>query len=555
MEITDQIIIDKLTIFRHNSIQLNTCRLKETWLKDHGLYDYLMNRFKSVSNIQEIIYRIYYKIPDNYLIKCKTCGKEIPLQFKGFLLGYNQYCSYKCSLNDPCKIHKLNNVKQKEDINDDYVLNLMIKDNRLISEYCKVKKLKQFGIYNYLMNRYDDLQKSRSIIQEIIYRMKYHIDKSPVCPTCGKYVKFYRFSEGFRHYCSNECANKNENNVKQKLVNKHKTIESKWLKRGYEIRYSDNKNEFIIYNQCRIHNPFSIKNYTFFNRYQKDIVMCPICNPERNMETSIEYKIRLLLEKHNIKFEQHVRYIISPREFDFYLPDYKVAIECNGIYWHCGINGKNRFKSKYKLLEETNNKEIQMLTFWEDDIHYKINKIENIILRTCHLEQKIFSNNCTINQIDEYTGKNFINNYHIYNYIESDIRLGLFKDDELLCCMTFSRESDSDYILNQICYKNNLYVIGCEKLLLDYFKCNYKYNSIIFKFNLEYDNKKLYEMLNFKIKSDKIKFILKYYNYKRSNFRFNKDTLKDFLNQNKDDKRDDYLKCYSPYILLYKKED
>lgn len=90
----------------------------------------------------------------------------------------------------------------------------MIKDDRLVSEYCKVKKLKQFGIYDYMMNRYDDLQKTKSIIQEIIYRMKNNIDKSPVCPTCGKYVKFYRFSEGFRHYCSNECANKNENNVK-----------------------------------------------------------------------------------------------------------------------------------------------------------------------------------------------------------------------------------------------------------------------------------------------------------------------------------------------------
>ena len=47
MEVTDQIIIDKLTVFRHNKIQLNTCRIKESWLKEHGLYDYLMNRFKS----------------------------------------------------------------------------------------------------------------------------------------------------------------------------------------------------------------------------------------------------------------------------------------------------------------------------------------------------------------------------------------------------------------------------------------------------------------------------------------------------------------------------
>lgn len=34
MEVTDQIIIDKLTVFRHNKIQLNTCRIKESWLKE-----------------------------------------------------------------------------------------------------------------------------------------------------------------------------------------------------------------------------------------------------------------------------------------------------------------------------------------------------------------------------------------------------------------------------------------------------------------------------------------------------------------------------------------
>lgn len=132
MEITDQIIIDKLTVFRHDKVQLNTCRIKETWLKCHELYDYLIKRFETISNIQEIIYRIYYKLPDNLQLHCKTCGKEIPLEFKGFLQGYNNYCSYKCSLNDPNKIHKLTDVKQKENIDDNYVLNLMIKDNNIV---------------------------------------------------------------------------------------------------------------------------------------------------------------------------------------------------------------------------------------------------------------------------------------------------------------------------------------------------------------------------------------------------------------------------------------
>lgn len=92
----------------------------------------------------------------------------------------------------------------------------------------------------------------------------------------------------------------------------------------------------------------------------------------------------------------------------------------------------------------------------EDDIHYNIDKIENIILRSCHLEQKVFSDNCIIKELDENICKDFINTYHIDNYIESDIKLGLFKNNELLCCMTFSNISDNNFILNRICYKNNL---------------------------------------------------------------------------------------------------
>lgn len=71
MEVTDQIIIDKLTVFRHNKIQLNTCRIKESWLKEHGLYDYLMNRFKSVKIYRKsyIGYIINYQTIYNYIVK------------------------------------------------------------------------------------------------------------------------------------------------------------------------------------------------------------------------------------------------------------------------------------------------------------------------------------------------------------------------------------------------------------------------------------------------------------------------------------------------------
>ena len=87
---------------------------------------------------------------------------------------------------------------------------------------------------------------------------------------------------------------------------------------------------------------------SFFNEYFKSLLETENINYEE------EYKIKntdvkeLLKEYSYSKIELNLN-----RYFDFYLPDYKVAIECNGIYWHCGINGKNRFKVKYDLVSKT----------------------------------------------------------------------------------------------------------------------------------------------------------------------------------------------------------
>lgn len=63
-------------------------------------------------------------------------------------------------------------------------------------------------------------------------------------------------------------------------------------------------------------------------------VLCPICNPERNPQTSIETIMKDILDKLNIEYIQHDRKLIGPKELDFYLNNYKIAIECNGTYWY-----------------------------------------------------------------------------------------------------------------------------------------------------------------------------------------------------------------------------
>lgn len=78
-------------------------------------------------------------------------------------------------------------------------------------------------------------------------------------------------------------------------------------------------------------------------------------------ESHLESEIRFLLTKNNIKFKYDVRNIswLKPLTYDFYLPDYNIAIECQGeqhfmpVKYFGGENAFNKRKEldalKYKL--------------------------------------------------------------------------------------------------------------------------------------------------------------------------------------------------------------
>lgn len=63
----------------------------------------------------------------------------------------------------------------------------------------------------------------------------------------------------------------------------------------------------------------------------------------------LEKTVLLFLERRGILYEQHKRFsFIGKKSLDFYLPDYNVAIECQGVQHYkknCGIfDGENQQK-------------------------------------------------------------------------------------------------------------------------------------------------------------------------------------------------------------------
>ena len=89
----------------------------------------------------------------------------------------------------------------------------------------------------------------------------------------------------------------------------------------------------------------------------------------------------------NIKMRE--RGILDGQEIDIYLPDYKLGIEFNGDYWHCGKFVEPRYHQyKTKLAES---KGIYLMhifeKYWNEDQELVISKIKNYLTGNIQLQE------------------------------------------------------------------------------------------------------------------------------------------------------------------------
>ncbi|MBO6271662.1 hypothetical protein J6O48_02645 [bacterium] len=258
--------------------------------------------------------------------------------------------------------------------------------------------------------------------------------------------------------------------------------------------------------------------YVFLNKI-KSPVLCAICNnPVEFSYTGNCY--RKFCEKHLIGFNTstqelnlenfiktlNIPYIKNDRsiivqELDFYFPNKHIAIEFNGCWWHC-----EKFKDKqyhYNKWKQCYDKNIQLITIWEDDYLYKQDIVKNIIKVKLNIFNKIlYARNCIIKEISYIEAKDFINQYHLQGYTIDKIRLGLFYNNELVSVMTFGKsrfnKNENETELIRYCVKSNYKIIGGASKLFKYFINNYSFNKIISYAEADISIGTLYKKLGFK---------------------------------------------------------
>jgi hypothetical protein len=311
------------------------------------------------------------------------------------------------------------------------------------------------------------------------------------------------------HFKSNEIKIKRVSTYKKNILNKIKCYIPDSIN-FIDKKYNKNKTDVLIDLFCKnCQSDFSINRQLFVNRRTLNEEICLKCNPILSGRSKREIEVfDFIRENYNGKIILNSKDVIE-KEIDIYLPELKLAFEFNGLYWHSDLyKGKNYHLNKTK---ECLNLGINLIHIWEDDWDLKKDILKSLISNKLGKSSKIFARKCNVREIsDNEIVRDFLEENHIQGFIGSVIKLGLYKDDELISIMTFGNLRRSlgntskvgHYELLRFCNKKNFTIIGGASKLLKYFINNYKPLEIISYSDMSRSDGNLYEKIGFKLVSE-----------------------------------------------------
>jgi len=188
------------------------------------------------------------------------------------------------------------------------------------------------------------------------------------------------------------------------------------------------------------------------------------------------------------------------KELDIVIKDKNLAIEYCGLRYHTeGFGNKNKFYH-YNKWYECNNKNIQLITIFSDDWYDNKLLIKSMINVRLGKSAKIPARKTIVSVIDNYQAEEFFENNHISGYIKSSYNIGLFYENKLVMCMSFSKSrynKSFEFEITRMAAIRNTVVVGGASKLFSYFVKNKNPNSVISYCDLSYGTGKSYLKMGF----------------------------------------------------------
>lgn len=404
---------------------LNNRVVIESWWHNRGFGDIYgglcdMKISQEHSTITETLYGIYTGISSG---TCKMCNKET--KFINFKDGYRNYCSVRCSTQCPDRNQKISLAERDTVAIQEKMKNTCME--RYGVEYAAkiiVEKSRQTKLMRYGNATYNNHDKAKSTCQE-----KYGVEYSCHIPDKIEKTKETRASK-----------------IPQ-LRNKQVLLD--WNKTHTLEEISDilNVTASAVSYWFKYHGILPEKHYrTISSRPQEEIY---------NFCESLGFTVI-----------NNDRQVISPKEVDILIPEMKLAIEMNGIYWH-----KEKPTQHIEKMESLIDNGYRCIQFWDDEWKEKNEICKSILYNALGLSTKIYGRKCQVRNISNNEYKQFCENNHIHGYAPASIRIGTFYNDQLVSVMGIVKsryDKNYEYEISRSCTLLNHNVIGGFSKMLKY---------------------------------------------------------------------------------------
>ncbi len=287
-----------------------------------------------------------------------------------------------------------------------------------------------------------------------------------------------------------------ENNKRNKLIERFENLNYKILNFcGDEVTVQHPDGHIFTENRKLV-----------VNRLNHNVELSTIIQPIGSPRTTFERRICKLLDDHNVRYVSNDRKCIG-LELDIYIPDYKLAIEIDGLHWHCEYYINDDYHlNKTKKCESVG---VRLLHFFEDELLEKYEIVKSTILSELNLQPNIIgAEDCQIKNVNSRDSIEFLLNNHIQGKINSSIRCGLYYNGELVSLMVFSKIRNilgnrsnklEEYEMLRYCDKINTKVIGGTLKQYEIFKKDNPTSIVIGFANKRYSSGELYKELNFTV--------------------------------------------------------
>lgn len=144
--------------------------------------------------------------------------------------------------------------------------------------------------------------------------------------------------------------------------------------------------------------------------------------------------------------------------FDIYVPERKVAIEYNGLYWHSERNGRGK-DYHFDKLADCAKLGIRLIYIWDDLYTNHPRLVERYLRKELGVDKlKINFNECTIQYIDTDTAIEFLEENSMLGYRTALSHLGIYYNGNIEGLLSFNMYNNG--VCEIIQYSDIHYIIG-----------------------------------------------------------------------------------------------